>query len=143
MNIISLIAGAVLVLDCFIMYGGEGTMGTLSWAVFFVMLIWLLCIMFYAYPLQAQFYNTVKQTLLNAAILAMRKFPMTIVVFILNMLPVLLACIPTYGLMIVVRTSPIWILLAPGAVAFANAKMFVKLFDPYLKEAEEASKEEE
>lgn len=142
MNSISLVVGVVLLLDCWIMLGAEGTTGMLSCAAFFAMFIWLLCIMFYAYPLQAQFYNTVKQTFINAALLSMRKFPTTVIVFLLNMLPVILAFLPN-GLPVVVRTAPVWVLLTPGVVAFINAKLFAKMFDPFLKAAQEKKEEPE
>ncbi len=140
LNIISLVIGVVLLLDFWIMLGSQGTMAMLSCAVFFAMFIWLLCIMFYAYPLQAQFYNTIKQTLINAAQLSMRKFPITVIVFVLNMLPVLLSFI---SLNLVIRTAPVWILLAPGMVAYMNAKLFAKMFDPFLKAAKGETEEQE
>lgn len=142
MNMISLVVGVVLLLDCWIMLGSQGTAGMLSCAAFFAMFIWLLCVMFYAYPMQAQFYNTVKQTLINAAILSVRKFPVTVIVFVLNMLPVILGFIPG-GWTVVVSTTPVWILLTPGVVAFINAKLFAKMFDPFLKAAKERKEEPE
>lgn len=141
MNIISLVLGAVFVADGYYWFFAQGSMATISFAIFFAMLIWLMCIMFYAYPLQAQFYNTVKQTLINGAILSMRKFPTTVIVFVLNMLPFILACIPPHGLTVIVRTAPIWFLLFPGVVAVINGKLFVKMFDPFLKAAQ--NKEEQ
>lgn len=140
MNIISLVLGAVLLVDGYYWFFAQGSMATISFAIFFAMLIWLLCIMFYAYPLQAQFFNTVKQTFINAAILSMRKFPITVIVFILNMLPVLIAF---FSLEVVIRTMPIWILLAPGIVAVINAKLFAKMFDPFLKAAKGEQNEEQ
>ena len=137
LNLIFLVVGIVLALDYIIMSAQEGTYGTISSVCFFVMGVWLMAIMFYAYPLQAQFYNTVRQTLINAAQLAVTKFPVTIIVFILNMLPILLACVPVYGLTIVIQTAPLWILLAPGVIAYINAKMFAKMFDKFIKEATE------
>lgn len=134
MNLFFLVAGIVLFLDYFIMAGVEGTYGTISSVCFFVMGIWLLCIMFYAYPMQAQFYNTVRQTLINAAQLSMRKFLTTVVVFVLNMLPVIVAF---FSLELFIRTAPMWVLLTPGAVAYICAKLFAKMFDPFLKAAEE------
>lgn len=140
MNIISLVLGAVLLVDAYYWFFGQGTMALLSCAVFLAMFVWLLCIMFYAYPLQAQFYNTVKQTFVNAAILSMRKFPITVLVFVINMLPVLLAFV---SLTVVVRTAPIWILLYPGVAAAINARLFAKMFDPFLKAAKEEKEEQE
>ena len=140
LNLIFLVVGIVLFLDYFYMSGVEGTYGTISSVCFFVMGIWTLCAMFYAYPLQAQFFNTVRQTLINAALLSMRKFVTTIIVFVLNMLPVIVAFLSFEAF---VRMAPIWILLAPGLIAAMCSKLFVKLFDPFLNNAQETSKEEE
>ncbi len=145
MNVISLVLGAILAVDCYFWFFAQGSMATISCAAFFAAFVWLLCIMFYAYPLQAQFYNTVKQTLINGAILSMRKFPTTVIVFVLNMLPVLLAIasLVMFGQFnIVVQTLPIWILLYPGIAAYINAKFFVKMFDPFLKAAQEEKEEQ-
>ena len=133
LNLIFLVVGVVLGLDYIIMSAQESAYGTITSVCFFVMGVWLLGIMFYAYPLQAQFYNTIRQTLINAAQLAVMKFPITIVVFITNLLPVIVGCI---SLELLVRTAPIWILLAPGAIAFVNAKLFARMFDQFIKEAE-------
>ena len=132
MNIISLILGAIIVVDAWYWFFAQGSMATISFAIFFAVFVWLLCTMFYAYPLQAQFYNTVKQTLINGAILSMRKFPVTVVVFVNNLLPLLLAF---FSLNLVIRTLPVWILLWPGVSAVINGRFFVKMFDPFLEAA--------
>ena len=134
MNIIFLVVGSVLVVDAYYWFFAQGSMASISFGIFLAMFIWLLCIMYYAYFLQAQFYNTVKQTLVNAAILSVRKFPVTVVVFLLNLVPAIVAFL---SLTVFVQTLPIWILLAPGVLAVFNAKFFVKMFDPFLKAAKE------
>ena len=145
MNLISLVLGAILLADAYYWFFGQGSMATISFAIFFAAFVWLVCIMSYAYPLQAQFYNTVKQTLINGAILSMRKFPVTVIVFLLNTLPVILTilCLINFGhFSLMVQTLPIWILLYPGIAAYINAKFFVKMFDPFLKEAKERQETE-
>ncbi len=139
LNLIFLVVGAILVADYFIMSGVESAAGTYSSALFFVMLVWMLCIMFYAYPLQAQFVNSIRRTLMNAAVLSMRRIIDTVLIFVLNMLPVFLLLTSFEWF---VRTSPVWIMLAPGVVARICAGRFVKMFAPYLPE-EKASEEEE
>ena len=144
MNLISLVLGAILLVDAYYWFFGQGSMATISFAIFFAAFVWLVCIMAYAYPLQAQFYNTVKQTLINGAILSMRKFPVTVIVFLLNTLPVILTvlCLRTFGhFALIVQTLPIWILLYPGVSAYINAKLFMKMFDPFLKAAKEQQEE--
>ena len=132
LNLIFIVVGTVLVLDYFIMSAQQSTYGTISSICFFVMGVWLLAIMFYAYPLQAQFYNTVRQTLINAAQLAVMKFPVTIAVFVINLLPLIVGFI---SLPLLISTIPLWLLLAPGASACVNAKMFARMFDKFIKEA--------
>lgn len=140
LNLIFLVVGSILVLDYFIMSTADSTAGSFSSACFFAMFIWMLCIMFYTYPLQAQFVNTVKRTLLNAAILSMRKILDTVLIFVLNMLPVILAFV---SFELFVRTSPVWIMLAPGVVARICAGRFVKMFAPYLPAPEKEEEDEE
>lgn len=139
-NIISLVLGAIFLVDAYYWYFVPGNMASISFGIFVALFIWLLCIVSYAYFLQAQFYNTVKQTFVNAAILSMRKIPVTVAVFVLNMLPVLVAF---FSLTALVTTLPIWVLLVPGVVSVINAKMFVKMFDPFLKAAKEEAEKEE
>ena len=138
LNLIFLVAGVILGLDYIIMSAQDSTYGAISSVCFFVMGVWLLGIMFYAYPLQAQFYNTIRQTLINAAQLAVLKFPVTIAVFVINLFPVIVAFI---SLELLVRTAPIWILLAPGVTAFLNAKLFAKIFDKFINETKEKTEE--
>ena len=133
LNLIFLVVGIVLGLDYLIMSAQESTYGAISSICFLVMGVWLLGIMFYAYPLQAQFYNTIRQTLINAAQLAVTKFPITVVVFITNLFPVIIGLI---SFELLIRTAPVWVLLAPGATAFLNAKLFAKMFDRFIEEAQ-------
>ena len=129
-SLIFIVVGAVLVIDYIYAMAMSGTAGTICSGIFFAMGIWALCTMFYTFPLQAQFYNTVKQTIINAMFLAARRFPMTVVVFVLNMAPVVLFL---WATMVFFRTAPIWILLYPGLAAYLCARMFVKVFDPLIE----------
>ena len=140
MNLIFLVVGGILFWDYVFMGAVEGTGAMLSSVCFLVMGIWMLCIMFYAYPLQAQFYNPIKRTLMNAAILSMRKIVTTVIVFGLNMLPVIVMFVfPNLFL----RLIPVWALVTPGVVATICGKIFAKLFDPYLKPADAETAEPE
>ena len=131
--------GAVLFTDYILTAGIEGTAGMICSVCFLVMGVWMLCTMFYTFPLQAQFYNTVKQTLINAMILATRKIVTTVAVFALNILPVVVA----FGSFAVfVRTLPVWVLLAPGLIAYLCSLLFVKIFDPLIQSAQQEEAEE-
>ena len=149
LNLIFMAVGAILALDM-IYFGAEelGTGTGITWlrAVILAMGAWALCIMFYAYPLQAQFYNPIRRTLRNAAILAMQKPINTVIVFLLNMFPAIFIYVSVnvfQDLTLFVRSLPVWILLVPGVLAYLCGKRFVKLFDPYLNPKEDSEKTEE
>lgn len=141
LNLIFIAVGAVLIADMFYFGFAEaegGTGLTVIQAAFWAISIWALCVMFYAYPMQAQFYNPIRRTLKNAVILSMQKPVNTVIVFVLNMFPFIFVYVSvkiTSSLELFVRTAPIWILLAPGVLAYLCAKRFVKIFDPYLNPA--------
>lgn len=149
LNLIFLAVGAILAADM-VYFGsvelGVGTGITLLRGAFMAMGVWALCIMFYAYPLQAQFYNPIKRTLRNAAILSMQKPINTIVVFFLNMIPAIFIYLSVNvlkDLTLFVRSAPLWVLFIPGLLAYLCGKRFVKLFDPYLNPKEEKPEDEE
>lgn len=132
-SFIFVIVGVVLFMDYILTAGIEGTTGMICSVCFFVMGVWMLCTMFYTFPLQAQFFNTVRQTVINAMFLASRKFLTTVVVFLLNMLPVI-AAFASFAAFI--QTLPIWILLAPGLIAYLCSMLFAKIFDPLIEAAQ-------
>lgn len=143
LNLIFIAIGAVIVVDMF--YFGfaelDGVSGvTIIRAAFLAIGIWALCVMFYTYPMQAQFYNPIRRTLKNAMILSMQKPINTLIVFVLNVFPFIFVYATvklTSSLELFVRTLPLWILLAPGVLAYLCAKRFVKLFDPFLNPPED------
>lgn len=146
-SLIFTILGMVLILDYMFAAAMPGAAGTICCGIFFALGIWLLCTIFYTFPLQAQFYNTVKQTIINAVFLAARKFLMTVVVFLVNMIPVVVFL---WATMVFIQTAPVWVLVYPGLAAMVCSWMFVKVFDPMIEAAtgkkpsiEEAVTEEE
>lgn len=146
-SFIFVILGVVLAFDYIVAIGMPGTAGTICTAIFFALGVWYLCTMFYTFPLQAQFYNTVKQTIINAIFLSARKLPMTLLVFGVNIVPAVMLLWATDMFLL---SAPIWVLAYPGLSAFVCAIMFVKVFDPMIEAAtgkkpgvEDADAEEE
>lgn len=145
-SLIFIILGAVLVIDYIFAMSMTGIAGTVCSGIFLAMCVWLLCTIYYTFPLQAQFYNTVKQTIINAVFLAARKFPMTVVVFAVNIIPVVIFLWATDMFLL---SAPIWVLVFPGAAALVCSMMFVKVFDPMIeavtgkKTGEETDNEED
>ena len=131
-SFIFVILGIVTVIDYIVALGMPGTAGAICCGIFLALGILLLCTMFYTFPLQAQFYNTVKQTIINAIFLATRKFPMTVLVFGINIVPAILLL---YATEMFLLSAPVWILAYPGLAAFVCSMMFVKVFDPMIEAA--------
>ena len=149
LTLIFLIVGAVLVVDVLYFASpalSDGTGVSLMQGIFLALCVWALCIMFYTFPLQAQFYNPIGRTLRNAAVLSMQKVLDTIIVFFWNALPLIFVYVSvklTSSFELVVRMAPIWVLVVPGTIAVLCAKRFVKIFDPYLNPKKEEETEEE
>jgi uncharacterized membrane protein YesL len=133
LNLIFLVAGVVVFLDYFIMSSVEGLWGTICSVCFFVMGIWLLCVMFYTYPLQAQFINPIRSTLKNAALLSSQNVVTTVIVFALHMIPLVIA-MKAWKLFLM--AIPVWMMVTPGLFAYISSMRFVKIFDPLILPAE-------
>jgi uncharacterized membrane protein YesL len=82
----------------------------------------------YVYPLTAQFENTLGGTLKNAFFMSFAHLPVTLVVSLLNLLPVILFFFwPTgfwYSLIV-------WFLLGGSLVAYTNTLLLRKVFRRY------------
>ncbi len=124
--VIFLLTGGVLVFD--IMYLGQ------NWSILGIMITILLCIwmmMFsYAFPLQAQFDNSIKNTLQNALFMSIRHLPYTVLIIILNVLPVLSLLIGTAIFQLI---APIFLAIGFSVIAMLNTKMFQKIFKNYIE----------
>lgn len=141
-NLIFLVLGVIIAADYFIMsHVDEGAMSDVILACFFVMGVWLLCISYWAYPLQAQFVNPIRKTLRNAMLLSTQKFAITVGLFLIHMIPLAVVIADT-SLKAFILAAPLWILLAPGVFAYLASRMLVKVFDPLIKPAESEVPEE-
>lgn len=138
-NLIFLVLAAVIIADLWFWTHVQGTGAAVVTGIFAAAGIWLVCIMLYVYPLQAQFYNSVKNTFKNAGFLAMRHALSTVIVLALHLLPLAVAFL-SLGLFIL--TIPLWVLFAPGLIAYLCAFRFNKIFAPYLQPAETEEKTE-
>ena len=119
----------------------QGTAYTvLAWAVLALALglEGLLC---YVFPLISRYENTLTEHVHNAGILMIRYFPKTLLMVLIQMLPLLMFC---YLPFILLQTLLFWILLCPGFSAQANAFLLQPVFAALeAKAAEKAAGPEE
>lgn len=83
--------------------------------------ILFLLVAFYVFPVQARFENTVKNILINSALISFSQLPKTILILIIHVIPfVLLYMIP--------QTLPIIFLLGLAGVAYIASYIFAGIF---------------
>ena len=87
----------------------------------------------YVFPLQAQFENSVLNTLKNAWIMAMIHFLVSAMVLVLNLIPVVIFL---FYPELFIRCVPIWICLVGSVTAYANMALLEPVFRQYIPREE-------
>ena len=109
----------------------------LSKGVFFVML--LLSLFFfmasvYIYPLLAQFSNTVKGYLRNAAILSVKHFRHTVMFLLITALPIIAALLFPYALLWEIL---LFLLFGFSGMVYINSFFLAPIFDGYIAQTQD------
>lgn len=132
---LALFLPGVLLLVCLFLSTALG--GALRYlALAYIPLLLLLAFVYsYAFPLLSQFYGTVKLTLKNALLLSIGYFPRTVVMVVLNLLPLALFYAQT---MFFFQVGILWFLLYFSAASYLNAQLLRKIFAPYQPSEEDA-----
>lgn len=94
----------------------------------------------YVFPMIAQFENTCARYLKNSLLFALRSLPSTLIMMVLNLMPVMILLL---NVDVFLRVIVIWVVLGWGLTAFINARLFLRVFRPYFTEIPEMSEEEE
>lgn len=118
----------------------EGTAYTvLAWAVLILALLLagLLC---YLFPLIARYSNTFWEHVRNAFILEIRYFHKTLLMVLIQMLPLLMFTLMPF---VLIYTLLFWILLFPGFSMQANAYLIRPIFEKLEEQEEEDGQEED
>ena len=131
--LIFMIVAAVLFLDYRI---AAANIGTLPAANIFIVIV-IACSFFYAmalayvFPVLAKFYNTIRQTIKNAALMSIRHFPMTIAILFIDVifLVITVAGLIRNGQSLI---APLYICLGFAVPAYANSYLFNRIFANYI-----------
>lgn len=83
----------------------------------------------YVFPVLAQFDNTTKNTIKNAFIMAIRHLPYTVLILILNSIPVVCLLLGAYFTGLIV---PIYLFAGFATVAFINGMILNRVFKIYI-----------
>lgn len=102
-------------------------------SILLVVMIWS-----FLWPMQAQFDNSIGNTIKNSLILSILHFPRSILMSAINLLPLLLLFLPEP---LFLRLSILWVLIGFSLAAKMNTKIVLKVFQPFLQVAEVRSSE--
>lgn len=128
--IIFLISGALLVFD--VVYTKNLWGGLFGIALGCIITLWSF-LFSYVFPLQARFENTIKDTIKNALILSVRYLPYTVIIVVLNAIPVV--CIAG-GVFTTRMAMPIYFFFGFSFTARINSIFFEKIFGRLINEEE-------
>ena len=98
---------------------------------FYLLVIWfisaliLLFISSFVYPVMAFFADSIFKTLRNAMVLALANLPRTILISVLNLLPVILLFV---NLSFFLQSSIFWLLIGGALVAYLNMSILKPVF---------------
>lgn len=139
-NIIMLVLAAFLYVDTKVVKTMPQPAGQIMQMIFMVFAVLLAMVFLYIYPVLAKFYNTIKQTFINALLMSIRHLPYTFIMILISLCPYLIFRIESAQIQSMVLF--LFVLVGFAGIAYINSNFFVKIFDKYIP-AEDASEEEE
>ncbi|MDY3249081.1 MAG: DUF624 domain-containing protein [Candidatus Choladocola sp.] len=129
--LILLVLGCVFGIDFYILYYSEGSFFTvLRFCIGATALVYLM-VLLYVFPTLARFYNSVKNTMRNALIMALADLPRTLLILVITAGSILITFLNGYTLWYGLL---VWVLFGFSLVAYANSFFLNKVFAKYTPE---------
>ncbi len=124
---------AVVALDFLIAGGLSMQLGTIVAIGVVVVAVFLGILGLYVFPLLARFDNTVVRTMKNAVMIAIRHLPSTILIALIQAVPLLVAFVSIEAFL---KGFIVIMLFAASPLAYLESKLFVKVFRRYYPKTE-------
>lgn len=112
------------------------SIGHVLFVIAVVILINLLLVLGYTFPLLSQFDNTKTNTLKNALLLSVANLPRTLIIAVINCFPWALMLVNFYSF---IQLSFLWLVLYFSAAAYFNSRVLKSVFDPLREQAASAN----
>lgn len=129
--LVVVLLAATVAADLYLVFFTDFEPGTVVKMAMLVLAAVVMMILSYVFPLQAFFVNTVRQMLKNAVLFAIMYLPVSVVIMVLQLVPVLAwLLIPGFFS----RTLFLWVALSPGVIAYVCAGMFQRMFQRHITE---------
>lgn len=122
--------GVILFLDYFFSGILAQPFGLFFRIIFIILSAVFITLCAYTVALQAQFTNTIRQTIKNAIYFSLHHLFRSIVILILHISPVLIMLLAPK---LFNSVLPLWIFLAPSIIVFFCAKQFKVIFNPIIE----------
>ena len=139
-NLIMLVTALLLVLDLRIVNQLEGTVGQVLHVIFIAFMLLYLMIFLYIYPVLSKFYNSIRNTFVNAFLMSIRHLPYTILMLVISAIPIAIWFISNTSILSTILM--LFIMLGFATIAYCNSNFFVKIFDNYIPKEEDADNTE-
>ena len=125
--LILLIPTAAVVMNAMMIFNPENSAAVPSYllVIWFISALILLFISSFVYPVMAFFADSIFKTLRNAMVLALANLPRTILIGILNLLPVILLFV---NLSFFLQSSIFWLMIGGALVAYLNMSILKPVF---------------
>ena len=122
---------SLVLADLYILGKSKSSSATIMSGGGIAILLLVVAVAGYAFPLLAKFENTVKNTILNAGKIAIAYLPWTIVILAINIAPIvwLLASPETF-----MKVSTLWLCVGAGVSAYVNSMILVRIFEKFIEE---------
>ena len=125
--LILLIPTVAVVMNAMLIFNPENSAAVPSYllVIRFISALILLFISSFVYPVMAFFADSIFKTLRNAMVLALANLPRTILISVLNLLPVILLFV---NLSFFLQSSIFWLLIGGALVAYLNMSILKPVF---------------
>ena len=125
--LILLIPTVAVVMNAMLIFNPENSAAVPSYllVIWFISALILLFISSVVYPVMAFFADSIFKTLRNAMVLALANLPRTILISVLNLLPVILLFV---NLSFFLQSSIFWLLIGGALVAYLNMSILKPVF---------------
>ena len=125
--LILLIPTVAVVINAMLIFNPENSAAVPSYllVIWFISALILLFISSFVYPVMAFFADSIFKTLRNAMVLALAHLPRTILISVLNLLPVILLFV---NLSFFLQSSIFWLLIGGALVAYLNMSILKPVF---------------
>ena len=127
-TIIFLLLGVFLTIDIYAYSNSGAIENVILVLIVILIMIWLMTLS-YVFPFLSWFQNSAKETLKNAFYMSIGNLPYTVLIVILNMIP---GVVMIFFTDFFIMSAPLWFFIGESAIAYFNAKLFIKIFDKYL-----------